>query len=251
MISVRNTDEIILLRRSAKLLVKTFKEVEMYIKPNINIEDLDKIAEEVIRYDGGSPAFKGYNGYPASICTSIEDQVVHGIPGNRILQNGEIVSIDIGVELNGYFSDAAKTYAIGEISPEKKLLINTTKNALYRGIRKCRQGNRLSDISYSIQNYVESKKFNVVRDLVGHGIGNKLHEEPQIPNFGIPRRGPKLLTGMVFAVEPMVNMGSYDIKILDDGWTITTVDGLPSAHFEHTVLITEGKPEVLTLGIDD
>jgi len=250
MISIKNREEISKLRRSAQLLVAVFRAVEEVLGPDVSTQKLDRIAEEVIRFGGGKPAFKGYKGYPASICSSVENQVVHGIPGSRRLREGEIVSIDIGVELDGYYSDAAKTYGIEEVSPEKALLMDTTRRALHRGIRKCRRGNHLSDISHAIQTFVESKGFSVVRALVGHGIGRSLHEEPQIPNFGPPHQGPKLRSGMVFAVEPMINMGLHEVKFLEDGWTVETSDGSPSAHFEHTVLVTEEKPEILTLGIE-
>jgi methionyl aminopeptidase len=250
MIPIKTAEEISKLRKSAQLLVKTFREIEAILSPDIPTRMLDEVTEEVIRSGGGKPAFKGYRGFSASICTSIESEVVHGIPGTRRLREGEIISVDIGVELDGYFSDAAKTYGVGEISQDRILLMDTTRTALHRGIRKCREGNRLSDISHSIQTYVESKGYSIVRALVGHGIGRSLHEEPQIPNFGSPHNGPKLHSGMVFAIEPMVNMGSSEVKFLKDGWTVETSDGSPSAHFEHTVLVTDGKPEILTIGIE-
>lgn len=250
MIPIRNDEEIVILRKSAQILVSAFREVERYIEPGIPTKKLNEIAEIAIQDGGGRPAFRGYNGFPASICTSVDHEVVHGIPSQRVLSEGEILSLDIGVEFRGYFSDAAKTYGIGLISDDKARLIEITKNALYRGIKKCREGNRLTDISHAIQHYAESKKTNVVRELVGHGVGQKLHEEPQIPNFGAPHRGPKLQAGMVFAIEPMVNLGQCEVSIMEDGWTVVTKDALPSAHFEHTVLITEGKPEILTLGIE-
>jgi methionyl aminopeptidase len=251
MIPIRGEDEIGKLRKSADLLVKTFRAVEKAIEPGTDTGTLDGIAERTILSEGGRPAFKGYRGFPASICSSFDEQVVHGIPGSRKCREGDILSIDIGVELDGYFSDATKTYMLGTVSEEKQRLMEATKASLYRGIRKCRSGKYLGDISHAIQTHVESKGFSVVRDLVGHGIGEKLHEEPQIPNFGQPRRGPKLQAGMVFAIEPMINMGRPEVKFLDDGWTVVTADGLPSAHFEHTVLITGSKPEILTIGIED
>jgi methionyl aminopeptidase len=239
------------MRAAADLLSKTFQYLKRFIKPGITTKKLDGLAENVIRSGGGVPAFLGYRGYPASICVSIDQEVVHGIPSDRTLQEGEIVSIDIGVLVNGFHSDAANSYGIGDLDNERLNLMKSTKTALHRGIKKCRAGNRLSDISHSIQSFVESQGFNVVRDLVGHGIGRELHEEPQIPNFGPPHHGPKLKPGMTFAIEPMVNMGTKDVFILDDGWTVQTKDGSPSAHFEHTVLITNGKPEILTIGIED
>jgi len=250
MIPIKTEDEIAKIRRSAALLVRTFHEIEQIIGPNVTTQKLDGIAEEVILSGEGKPAFKGYNGYPATICASVENQIVHGIPGSYVLKDGEIISIDIGVIFDGYYSDAAKTYPIGDISDDRQRLLEATRSALHRGIRQCRIGNRLSDIGHVVQNYVESKRYSVVRALVGHGIGKQLHEEPQIPNYGSPHTGPKLCAGMVFAIEPMVNMGSHEVRFLDDGWTVITKDGQPSAHFEHTVLITEGKPEIMTMGIE-
>lgn len=251
MIPIKTEEEVELMRKAANLLVRTFKGIEAFVKPGISTKKLDQIAEEIIRSGGGIPSFKGYRGYPASICVSIDDEVVHGIPGNRIIQNEAIVSIDIGVLLNGFHSDAAKSYNIGKLDERRKVLMESTKAALYRGIKKCRAGNRLMDISHAIQSYIEAQKFQVVRDLVGHGIGRSMHEEPQIPNYGAPHQGPKLKPGMVFAIEPMVNMGGYEVQVMDDGWTIKTRDGLPSAHFEHTVLVTDGKPDILTLGLEE
>ena len=251
MIPVKTEEEIQKIRESAAILVSTFKALEPLIKPGIETQKLDQIAEDVIRSEGCRPAFKGYRGFPASICVSIDSEVVHGIPGTNRLKENEILSLDIGVEKDGYFSDAAKTYGIGEIDKEKQKLIDSTRLALHRGIGKCQHGNRLSDVSHAIQKYTESKGFSVVKALVGHGIGQALHEEPQIPNYGLPHRGPVLSSGMVFAIEPMINIGSSDVIFLDDGWTVKTTDGKPSAHFEHTVLVTDGKPEILTLGIDE
>jgi methionyl aminopeptidase len=251
MIAIRNKDEIEKIRKSAKVLEKAFKAIEENLDIGVKTDFLDQVVEKVIRSLGAEPAFKGYRQYPASICTSIDEEVVHGIPGQRELKSGEIVSIDIGVKMDGYYSDAAKTYAIDDISPGKKALVNATRTALHRGIRQCRTGNRLSDISHAIQSFVESKGFSVVTALVGHGVGTQLHEEPQIPNYGPPHQGPKLKSGMVFAIEPMVNMGSSDVKILNDGWTVVTIDRKPTAHFEHTVLITDREPEILTFGIED
>ncbi len=250
MIPIRGQAEIDGLRKSAALLVKAFKAAESILDAGVTTEELDWIVEKVIVENGGKPAFKGYRGYPASICTSIDEEVVHGIPSSRACKEGEIIGLDIGVELNGFFSDAAKTYGIGRISEEKKRLKETTHAALFRGIRQCRKGKNLYDISHAIQTMVESRGFSVVRDLVGHGIGTSLHEEPQIPNFGPPKQGPKLYAGMVFAIEPMINMGVPEVKFLKDGWTVVTADRQPSAHFEHTVLITDSKPEILTFGIE-
>ena len=251
MIAIRTEEEIEKFRKSARILVDAFHAVEDALVPGVETRQLDDAAEALIRSNNARPAFKGYRGFPASVCVSIDQEVVHGIPGSRKLKEGQLVSIDLGVELDGYYTDAAKTYGIGDLPQPKQLLMDTTKAALHRGIKKCRQGNKLTDISHAIQTCVEAKGFSVVRALVGHGIGTQLHEEPQIPNFGLPRRGPKIMPGMVFAIEPMINLGGPEVKFLKDGWTVETSDGSPSAHFEHTVVITEGKPEILTLGIED
>jgi methionyl aminopeptidase len=246
MIPIKNAEEIEKIRESSVLLVRAFREAEERIAPDFSTESIDRAVESVIRDQGGIPAFKGYRGYPASVCVSIESEVVHGIPGRRKLREGELVSIDIGVVKNGYYSDAAKTYAVGKVSEDRLRLMQITREALDRGIAECREGNHLSDISHAVQTHAESAGFSVVRSLVGHGIGKALHEEPQIPNFGVPGRGPRLLPGMVFAIEPMINMGGFEVTFLDDGWTVRTLDGLPSAHFEHTVLITDSDPKILT-----
>jgi methionyl aminopeptidase len=250
MIPLKSDEEIEKLRESAGLLVKTFRAVEDEMLPGVTTEKLDRIAEEVIQDSGGKPAFKGYRGYPSSICASIEDVVVHGIPGQHCLKEKQIVSIDIGVQKDGYYADATKTYPIGEVSETRQQLIETTKQALHRGIHQCREGNRISDISHAIQICAEAKGYSVVRALVGHGIGRMLHEEPQIPNFGPPHQGPKIQRGMVFAIEPMVNMGAHEVVFSEDGWTVKTKDEQPSAHFEHTILVTEGKPEILTQALE-
>jgi methionyl aminopeptidase len=251
MIPVKTLEEIECIRKSARLLVQAFQAVRESIRPGVTTGLLDEVAEEVIRSGGGNPAFKGYRGYPYTICASLDSEVVHGMPGDRRLVEGQLVSVDIGVELGGWYSDAAVTYTAGPVDSEKQKLMDATKTALYRGIKRCRQGNRLSDISHAIQTYVEGRGFSVVRALVGHGIGRLLHEEPQIPNYGPPHKGPKLTAGMVFAIEPMVNMGTSNVVFLDDGWTVKTGDGSPSAHFEHTVLITENRPEILTAEIEN
>jgi methionyl aminopeptidase len=250
MIPIKTAEEIESLRRSAALLVRTFRAVESAVRPGTTTGELDDIAFRTITEGGGIPAFKGYNGYPATVCVSIDEQVVHGIPGSRVIREGEIVSLDIGVNLNGFFSDAAKSYPAGILSTEKTRLLETTRSALSEGIAKCRSTNRLSDVSHAIQQYAEGRGYSVVRELVGHGIGRAMHEEPQVPNFGPPHRGPRLQPGMVLALEPMINAGTERIRILEDGWTVVSEDGRPSAHFEHTVLITGDQPEVLTLGIE-
>ena len=249
MIIRKSPREIDLIRNSCSLVVEAFAIVEKLLKPGIITIDIDKAVAEFIYSRGGRPAFKGFKGYPANVCISVDDQVVHGIPGKRKLENGQIVSVDIGVELNNYFGDAAKTYAIGEISGKKKQLLKITREALYSGIEAADEKNRISDVSNAIQTHVESANFSVVRDLVGHGIGKKLHEEPQIPNYGKPNHGPRLKAGMVIAIEPMVNLGTCEVVTADDNWTVYTNDGSPSAHFEHTVAITKNGPEILTTGL--
>ncbi|MFO7890805.1 MAG: type I methionyl aminopeptidase [bacterium] len=251
MISLREKDEISKLKESAIVLVNAFKAVFDKLEAGIKTKELDQVVEKEIKHWGAIPAFKGYRGFPASICVSINDEVVHGIPGDRIVQEGDIVSIDMGVKLNGFFSDAARTFKVGKISEDKKRLLQVTKKSLYLGIEEFQKGNRLSDISHKIQSYVEKKGFSIVRELVGHGIGTSLHEDPQIPNYGSPHHGPLLKAGMVFAIEPMVNMGEKEILFDDDGWTVRTLDKKPSAHFEHTVLLTENGPEILTIDIEE
>jgi methionyl aminopeptidase len=246
MIVIRSSREIELIRESSKLVAQALNLVEEMIQPGIKINEIDKAVEDFIISKRAWPAFKGFNGYPASICASVDEQVVHGIPDDRRLEPGQIISIDIGVELNKYFGDAAKTFAVGEISEEKKRLMRVTRESLYKGIECAVEGKRLSDISNAIQVHVEKAGFSVVRDLVGHGIGRELHEEPQIPNYGKPNRGPRLKAGMALAIEPMVNYGNYQVVTKNDNWTVSTMDGLPSAHFEHTIVITENKPNILT-----
>jgi methionyl aminopeptidase len=249
MISVKSPKEIERIRESCRLVVQAFAIVEEIIQAGISTKEIDRAVSEFIRSEHARAAFKGFNGYPANTCISIEEQVVHGVPGNRILKEGEIVSVDIGVEKNGYYGDAAKTFAVGTISEDRQHLMKATHTALYKGIAAARPGNRLSDISHAIQRVVEGEGFSVVRDLVGHGIGTKLHEPPQIPNYGRPHHGPRLRQGLTLAIEPMVNMGGWEVQTLDDKWTVTTLDGLPSAHYEHTVAITDGEPDILTIGL--
>ncbi|MBN2090196.1 type I methionyl aminopeptidase [candidate division KSB1 bacterium] len=246
MIILRSAREIELIRRSCRLVARTFQIVKEMIRADITTLAIDQEVERFIKSQKGYPAFKGFHDYPANSCISVDDEVVHGIPGKRVLKFGEIVGVDIGVELDGYYGDAARTYAIGYVSPEKKRLMDVTYAALYDGIAQARPGNRLSDISNAIQTTVEAAGFSVVRELVGHGIGQSLHEEPQIPNYGKPHQGPRLKAGMVFAIEPMVNMGKANVITDDDEWTVKTKDGLPSAHFEHTIVITDSEPEILT-----
>jgi len=249
MINIRNAREIELLRKSAQIVVQALKMVETRIQPGVRTGDLDLEIKEFICSHNGRPAFKGFHGYPANSCISVDEQVVHGIPGDRVLKEGEIVSIDIGVELNGYYGDAAKTFKVGAVDAEKDRLMRYTKESLDLAVQAAVVGNRLSDIGHAVQQHVEAAGFSVVRDLVGHGLGTEMHEPPQIPNYGPPGKGPRLKPGMVFAIEPMVNMGSYEVYTKDDDWTVVTSDGKPSAHFEHDIVITNSEPEILTAGL--
>ena len=247
-VSIKSAHEIELMRESCRRLSIVHKELEEAIRPGISTLDIDRLGEKLIRSLGGIPNFLHYNGYPASICVSVNDEVVHGIPSkHRILQEGDIVSLDAGLIYKGYHSDAARTHAVGNISEEAKRLIEVTKQSFFEGIKLAVPGNHLFDISEAIQKYVESNGYSVVRDLVGHGIGTHLHEDPQIPNFKQRRKGMKLRPGMTLAIEPMVNEGSYDVVWLDDDWTVVTEDGSLAAHYENTIVITEDGCEILTL----
>lgn len=248
MIIVKSPSEIELMRKAGKVVAGAHAEMKKYIKPGITTLELDRIAEEYILKQGAIPSFKGYNGFPASICASVNEQVVHGFPSNKKLIEGDIVSIDIGATLNGYVGDSAKTYPVGEIDREAKRLIEITRKSFYDGIQYAMNGNRLSDISNAIQTTVEKNGFSVVVDYVGHGVGRQMHEDPPIPNYGKPGRGPRLQEGMVLAIEPMVNQGTYRVKTLKDKWTVVTEDSKLSAHYEHTIAINrEGPPEILTI----
>lgn len=247
-ISIKSEKEIELMRESGKILASVLQELEGEIREGISTLDIDKKCSELIKKHGCIPSFLNYNGYPASICISVNDQVVHGIPNKKtILKNGDIISLDCGVIYKGYHSDAARTLPVGEISATAQKLIDVTKQSFYEGIKFAKEGYHLHEISEAIQRYVEAHGFSVVRDLVGHGIGRALHEEPQIPNFAQRRRGPVLRAGMTLAIEPMVNEGRYDVYWEDDNWTVVTEDGSLSAHYENTVLITTGEPELLTI----
>ncbi|NLM25759.1 MAG: type I methionyl aminopeptidase [Firmicutes bacterium] len=247
MIILKSKDEIESMRKAGRLVARCHQLVAENIRPGITTRYLDQIVEELILKEQGIPAFKGYQGYPASICASINNVVVHGIPNDVVLEEGWIVGVDIGAFVEGFCGDSAWTYPVGEISSEAQRLLQVTEAALYAGIEQAKVGNRLSDISNRIQTVVEENGFSVVRDFVGHGIGRKMHEAPQIPNFGIAGRGPRLKEGMTLAIEPMVNAGSYHVEILEDDWTVVTVDNSLSAHFEHTIAITENGPEILTV----
>jgi len=247
MIIIKSSREIEQLKRSNAIVAEVFEKLKGMISPGVTTKELDEVAEEYILLKGARPAFKGYRGFPATLCISINEEVVHGIPSQRRLKGGDIVSLDVGVNFVGYFGDAAITLPVGEIDPEAKRLLDVTEKALTIGIEKAKIGSRLFDISYAIQQWVESQGFSVVRDFVGHGIGRDLHEEPQIPNFGAPHQGPRLEKGMVFALEPMVNEGTYEVRVLSDGWTVVTADGKRSAHFEHTIAIADDGAEILSV----
>ena len=247
-VSIKSEKEIELMRVSCKNLSVMFDELEKIIKPGISTWEINKVGEEIIRDFGCIPNFKNYEGYPASICTSVNEVVVHGIPSKkRILKEGDIISLDAGMIYKGYHSDAARTYAVGEVSKEAKQLMDVTRQCFFEGIKFAKAGNHLNDISKAIGAYAAKYRYGIVRDLVGHGIGTHLHEDPQIPNFPQKRRGVKLLPGMTLAIEPMINMGRADVCWLDDEWTVVTMDGSLSAHYENTILITDGEPEILTL----
>ena len=249
MIALRSLKEIEKLRKSAQLVVQALKLAELRIKAGLETQDLDEEIADLIYSNGAKPAFKGFQGYPANTCISINEQVVHGIPGDRKIKDGDIVSVDVGVELDGYFGDAAKTFMVGDVPETVKKLVQVTKESLDLAIDQACAGNRLGDIGHAVQAHVEQAGFSVVRDLVGHGIGTKMHEEPQIQNYGPANQGPRLKEGMVFAIEPMINMGTFEVRTLDDGWTVVTADGKPSAHFEHDIVVKNDKAEILTAGL--
>lgn len=247
-IIIKTEQEIELIRESCRLLAIVHRELEEFVRPGISTKDIDIKGDQLIRKLGGIPNFLHYNGYPASICVSVNDEVVHGIPDkHRILQEGDIVSLDAGLIYKGYHSDAARTHAVGQISLEARRLIDATRQSFFEGIKMAKAGNRLFDISNAIAAYIKPFGYGIVRDLVGHGVGTRLHEDPQIPNFAQPRRGPRLRPGMTLAIEPMINMGRADVEWENDNWTVVTEDGSLSAHYENTILITEGEPEILTL----
>jgi methionyl aminopeptidase len=246
MIILKSPEEIEKIAESCRIVADTIEAIKHMVKPGLTTIDVERFADTHMRELGGVPAFKGYRGYPASICTSLNDEVIHGIPSKRVLQEGDIFSIDLGVYKEGFFGDGAVTIPVGQIAPALERLLKVTEESLYIGIMNAIVDNRVSDISYAIQKHVESNGFSVVKAFVGHGIGRELHEDPQIPNFGPPGRGPRLREGMTLAIEPMVNLGSHEVVVLKDGWTAVTADGKPSAHFEHTVLVTSEGPRILT-----
>jgi methionyl aminopeptidase len=246
MIYYKTAEEIELIRLSNLLVSRTLGEMAKVIEPGVTTKKLDQIAEEFIRDNGGIPGFLGYHSFPNTLCISVNSTVVHGIPSNYVLKDGDIASIDCGVYMNNFYGDSAFTFEIGEVKPEIKKLLKITKEALYKGIDQAIEGNRLGDVSYAIQQYSESNGYSVVREMVGHGVGKKLHEKPEVPNYGKRGSGIKLIKGLVIAIEPMINMGRKEIYQTDDGWTVKTKDGLPSAHFEHTVTIEKGKADILS-----
>ena len=247
-ITIKSQREIDLMREAGRLLALVHQELADNVKPGMSTLDVDKIADDMIRSLGCIPNFKNYNGYPASVCVSVNDEVVHGIPtSERIIEEGDIVSLDMGLIYKGYHSDAARTLLMGEVSEDIRLLVERTRQSFFEGLKLATAGNRLFEISKAIGTYAESFGYGVVRDLVGHGIGTSLHEDPQIPNFAQLKRGPVLREGMTLAIEPMINLGTWEVEWMDDDWTVVTADGLPSAHYENTILITDGRPEILTL----
>jgi len=247
MIFIKNDKEIDLMRAAGRVVAETLLLIEQKVKPGITTKELDIIAEEFIVSKGAKPSFKGLYGFPAALCISVNQVVVHGIPGGYVLKDGDIVSVDCGAFLNGFHGDAARTFAVGNISEEARKLIKVTEESFFKGIEKAKIGNRLTDISHEIQNYVEANGFSVVKEFVGHGIGKVVHEDPDVPNFGRPDKGPKLVKGMALAIEPMVNVGNFKVKTLNDDWTVVTSDGSLSAHYENTIVILPDGPEILTL----
>lgn len=246
MIILKSDHEIQSMRAAGRVVALVIEALKKAVAPGVTTGELDRLAEQIIRAEGALPSFKGYGGFPASICASINEEVVHGIPGMKVLKNGDIISIDVGAQVEGFHGDAAVTIPVGQIDTEVARLLTVTEESLLQGIAQAREGQRLSDISHAVQTHVEKHGFSVVRDYVGHGIGRAMHEDPQIPNFGPPGRGPRLRAGMVLAIEPMVNAGTFAVETLADGWTVITCDQKPSAHFEHTVAITADGPVILT-----
>ncbi len=247
MIIYKSEEEIRAIRAASQIVAEVLTELKSEIRPGITTNQLDNFAESMAKEKGAKPAFKGYRGYPASLCTSINEEIVHGIPSDRNLQDGDIISLDFGVILDGYYGDAAVTYPVGNIKPQAEKIIKVVEESLYKGLEQVKEGNRISDISAAIQEYVEANGFSIIRNFVGHGIGSSLHEEPQIPNFGTPGQGPKIKSGMAFAIEPMIAAGDWNVDILADDWTAVTRDKSISAHYEHTVAVTKKGMEILSL----
>lgn len=246
MLYLKTREEIEEIRRSALLVSETLAKVAARLEPGVTTGELDRIAEEYIRSQGGVPSFKGYQGFPASLCISVNEEVVHGIPGNYVLKEGDVLSIDCGAYRNGFHGDHAYSFQVGEVDPKVRQLLDTTEESLYIGIEQAKVGNRIGDIGFAVQKYVQRRRYTVVRELTGHGLGRDLHEDPSVPNYGKRGRGAKIQEGMVLAIEPMINLGKRGVRQLADGWTIVTADGLPSAHFEHDIAVIDGKPEILS-----
>ena len=251
MIPVKIPREIEAMRRACRITAEARALAGRLVQPGVTTAEINKKVHEFILSQGATPTFLNYGGFPASVCISVNNVVIHGIPGKRVLKEGDIVSVDVGAAIDGFTGDCAATYACGKISAEAQKLIDVTRESFFAGISNARQGNRVSDISHAVQEHVEKNGFSVVRSYVGHGVGAQLHEEPEVPNFGRPGRGPRLIKGMTIAVEPMVNIGGYEVEVLKDGWTVVTKDGSLSAHYENTVLITDGDPEILTVTAED
>ncbi len=247
MISIKTQRELEVMRKACKITAAARALAGEMVRPGITTGEIDKAVYDFIVSQGAKPSFLHYQGYPGSACISVNEVVIHGIPGKRVLKEGDIVSVDVGAFYQGFHGDCAATYACGQISPEAQKLIDVTKQSFFEGIQFARQGNRVSDISHAVQTYVEANGFSVVRAFVGHGVGEHLHEEPSVPNYGSPGKGPRLVKNMTIAVEPLVNMGTYDVRVLKDGWTTVTADGKLAAHYENTILITDGEPEILTV----
>ena len=247
MIAIKNEQELSYMRQAGKITAAARALAEEMVRPGVSTKEIDKAVHDYIVSQGAKPSFLGYHGFPASTCISVNSTVIHGIPGSYVLREGDIVSVDVGAYYKGFHGDCAATFPCGTISAEAQRLIDVTKQSFFEGIRFAKRGQRVSDISHAIQTYVESNGFSVVRSFVGHGVGAQLHEEPEVPNFGAPGRGPRLISGMTLAIEPMVNAGGFDVRVLKDGWTTVTADGKLSAHYENTVLITDGEPEILTV----
>ena len=246
MITLKSEHEIELMRRAGKITAATRALARDMVKPGVTTQQIDKAVYHFIKSQGATPSFLNYNGYPASVCVSVNDEIIHGIPGKRVLKEGDIVSVDVGAYIGGFHGDCAGTYPCGQVSDQALDLIRVTQQSFFEGLKFAREGYRLSDISHAVQEYVESHGYSVVREYVGHGIGRRMHESPEVPNFGNPGHGPRLLRGMTIAVEPMVNAGSAAIRQMSDGWTVKTADGKNAAHYENTILITDGEPELLT-----
>ena len=247
MIAIKNGQDLMNMRQACKITAAARALAGEMVRPGVSTKEIDKAVHDFIVSQGAKPSFLGYGGFPGSTCVSVNDTVIHGIPGSYVLRDGDIVSIDVGAYYKGFHGDCAATYPCGTISADAQKLIDVTKQSFYEGIRFAKKGHRVSDISHAIQTYVESNGFSVVRSFVGHGVGAQLHEEPEVPNYGAPGRGPRLLPGMTLAIEPMVNVGTYEVLVLKDRWTTVTADGKLSAHYENTVLITDGEPEILTV----